>query len=84
MRTALLEYGGTDEQYLLLRVTVPEAGEGSNVVPYLVLNGRIVPPIDVSACAVSVEKVERGGTSGGVDCAAVQRSVLHTLTFTAN
>jgi hypothetical protein len=84
VRTALLEYGGTDEQYLLLRVTVPEAGEGSNVVPYLVLNGRIVPPIDVSACAVSVEKVERGGTSGGVDCAAVQRSVLHTLTFTAN
>jgi hypothetical protein len=83
VRTALLEYGGTDEQYLLLRVTVPEGGERSNVVPYLVLNGRIVPPIDVSSCSVNVEKVERGGTSGGIDCADVERSVLRTLTFTA-
>jgi hypothetical protein len=83
VRTALLEYGGTDEQYLLLRVTVPEGGEGSNVVPYLVLNGRIVPPIDVSLCSVNVDKVERLGTSGGVDCASTERSVLRTLAFTA-
>ncbi|HEX6638148.1 MAG TPA: hypothetical protein VF033_10870 [Steroidobacteraceae bacterium] len=84
VRTALLEYGGTDEQYLLLRVTVPEGGESSNVVPYLVLTGRIVPPIDLSSGSVSVDKVERGGTSGGVDCGSIERSVLRTLTFTAN
>ncbi len=84
VRTALLEYGGTDEQYLLLRVTVPEGGESYSVVPYLVLNGRIVPPIDVSSCSVSVDKVERGGTGGAVDCGSVERSVLRTLTFTAN
>jgi hypothetical protein len=76
VRTALLEYGGTDDQYLLLRVTVPETGESSNVVPYLVLNGRIVPPIDVRACAVIVEKVQRTGASGTVDCTAVDRTVL--------
>lgn len=84
VRTALLEYGGTDEQYLLLRVTVPEGSETSNVVPYLVLNGRIVPPIDVGACAVNVEKVERAGTQGAVDCGGVERSVLHSLNFTAH
>jgi hypothetical protein len=84
VRTALLEYGGTDEQYLLLRVTVPEAAESSNVVPYLVLGGRIVPPIDVSACSVNVEKVERAGAGGSVDCAGVERSVLRSLSFTAN
>ncbi len=84
VRTALLEYGSGDEQYLLLRVTVPEGAEGSNVVPYLVLNGRIVPPIDVAQCSVNVEKVERGGTSGAVDCSSAQRSVLRTLIFTAH
>jgi hypothetical protein len=83
VHTALLEYGGGDDQYLLLRVTVPEAGESSNVVPYLVLNGRIVPPIDVASCAVSVDKVERAGASGGIDCAGVERSTLRSLTFTA-
>lgn len=84
VHTALLEYGGSDEQYLLLRVTVPEAGESSSVVPYLVLNGRIVPPIDVSSCSIDVDKVERAGTQGGVDCNGVDRSVLRTLTFTAH
>jgi hypothetical protein len=84
VRTALLEYGGTDDQYLLLRVTVPEGTEGSNVVPYLVLNGRIVPPIDVGACSVNVEKVDREGSSGAVDCASVQRSVLRGLKFSAD
>ena len=83
VRTALLEYGGTDEQYLLLRVTVPENGEGSNVVPYLVLNGRIVPPIDVASCSVAVETVDRGGARGTVDCGAVERSVLRTLSFSS-
>ena len=84
VRTALLEYGGSDEQYLLLRVTVPEGAEGSNVVPYLVLNGRIVPPIDVGPCSVNVAKVERSGTSGSIDCAGAQRSVLRSLSFTAD
>jgi hypothetical protein len=84
VHTALLEYGGSDDQYLLLRVTVPEAGESSNVVPYLVLNGRIVPPIDVSSCSVAVEKVDRAGATGGVDCNEVERSVLRSLNFTAN
>jgi hypothetical protein len=84
VHTALLEYGGSDDQYLLLRVTVPEAGESSNVVPYLVLNGRIVPPIDVSVCSVNVEKVERAGTAGGVDCGEVERSVLRSLSFSAH
>jgi hypothetical protein len=84
VRTALLEYGSGDEQYLLLRVTVPEGAQASNVVPYLVLNGRIVPPIDVGPCSVNVEKVERGGTSGSVDCSGVQRSVLRSLAFSAN
>jgi hypothetical protein len=84
VRTALLEYGeGDRQQYLLLRVSVPEAGEASNVVPYLVLNGRIVPPIDVGPCSVSVEKVERGGTAGAVDCSTSPRTVLKSLTFTA-
>jgi hypothetical protein len=84
VRTALLEYGeGDRQQYLLLRVTVPEAGESSNVVPYLVLNGRIVPPIDIGPCSVTVEKVERSGTGGAVDCSGSQRTVLKALTFDA-
>ena len=49
VRTALLEYGAGDEQYLLLRVPVAE-GDRRRIVPYLVLNGRIVPPIDIGAC----------------------------------
>jgi hypothetical protein len=84
VHTALLEYGGSDDQYLLLRVTVPEGGESSNVVPYLVLNGRIVPPLDVGSCSVNVDKVERAGTNGAVDCNSVERSVLRSLTFTAH
>ena len=84
VRTALLEYGSSDEQYLLLRVTVPDGAEASNVVPYLVLNGRIVPPIDVGQCSVQVPKVERGGTSGNIDCSGAARSVLRTLSFTAH
>jgi hypothetical protein len=84
VRTALLEYGSSDEQYLLLRVSVPEGAEGSSLVPYLVLNGRIVPPMDVGQCSVNVGKVDRGGTSGTVDCASAQRSVLRSLAFTAN
>ena len=83
VRTALLEYGGSDDQYLLLRVPVAEGAEAATVVPYLVLNGRIVPPIDVGQCSVSVERVERAGTAGVVDCSGSQRSVLRTLSFTA-
>jgi hypothetical protein len=83
VRTALLEYGSGDEQYLLLRVPVPEGEAGSDVVPYLVLNGRIVPPIDVSRCEVSIETVARAGASGTLNCAAVQRTVLRSLSFTA-
>jgi hypothetical protein len=59
VRTALLEYGSGDEQYLLLRVPADE-GAGADIVPYLVLNGRIVPPIDVASCVVTVEQVTRG------------------------
>jgi hypothetical protein len=84
VRTALLEYGSSDDQYLLLRVPVPEGGDGSSVVPYLVLGGRIVPPIDVNACNVNIEKVEKSGSSGAIDCATVERYVLRSLRFTAN
>ena len=83
VRTALLEYGSGDDQYLLLRVPVAEGAEGASLVPYLVLNGRIVPPIDVGMCDVNVEKVQRAGTSGGVDCSAAQRAVFSKLRFTA-
>jgi hypothetical protein len=83
VRTALLEYGSSDEQYLLLRVPVAEGAEVSSLVPYLVLNGRITPPIDVGACVVKVEKVQRAGASGEVDCSAVTRAVLSKLRFTA-
>jgi hypothetical protein len=81
VRTALLEYGGTDAQYLLLRVPVDEGG--SSIVPYLVLNGRIVPPIDLASCEVNVEQVTREGTRGSVDCAAVSRAVFSKLRFNA-
>jgi hypothetical protein len=80
VRTALLEYGGTDEQYLLLRVPVGEAA--SSVLPYLVLGGRIVPPIDVSACD-NESDIQRSGASGAVNCGAAPRSVLSKLKFSA-
>jgi len=83
VRTALLEFGGSDAQYLLLRVPVEESGATGEVVPYLVLNGRIVPPIDVTACTVNVEQVAKAGTRGEVDCSAAGRSVLTKLRFTA-
>ena len=51
VRTALLEYGSGDEEYLLLRVPVADGAAARDIVPYLVLGGRIVPPIDVSAPA---------------------------------
>jgi hypothetical protein len=83
VRTALLEYGGSDAQYLLLRVPVEESGATGDVVPYLVLNGRIVPPIDLTGCSVDVEQVAKSGTRGNVDCGAGGRSVLTKLHFTA-
>ena len=82
VRTALLEYGSSDAQYLLLRVPVPD-NEAASLVPYLVLNGRIVPPIDVGACTVSVEKVQRAGAAGNVDCADAPRAVFSKLRFLA-
>jgi hypothetical protein len=82
VRTALLEYGRGDEQYLLLRVPVDDPA--SSLVPYLVLNGHITPPIDVSACALDVSPVERAGAQGSVDCAGVSRAVLAKLAFSAN
>ncbi|HET9864747.1 MAG TPA: hypothetical protein VFP37_14985 [Steroidobacteraceae bacterium] len=84
VRTALLEYGAGDAQYLLLRVPVSDGAGASDVVPYLVLNGRIVPPIDLSACRVQVEQVSREGTRGSADCGNVPRAVLSTLTFSAD
>lgn len=83
VRTALLEFGAGDREYLLLRVPVTDVDTPASVVPYLVLGGRIVPPIDVSACEVRIAKVERGGAGGSIDCAAGQRSVLRQLTFDA-
>lgn len=81
VRTALLEYGVGDDQYLLLRVPVSE--DASSLVPYLVLGGRIVPPIDLTPCSVTVAEAQRSGASGAVDCQGATRSVLSTLTFTA-
>lgn len=81
VRTALLEYGAGDDRYLLLRV--PAGDEASDVVPYLVLNGRIVPPIDVSGCLVDVEPVQKSGARGAVDCSGSQRAVLSKLRFIA-
>ena len=81
VRTALLEFGGSDDRYLLLRVPVGE--DASNLVPYLVLNGRIVPPIDVSACSVTVDEAQRSGASGSVDCSGAPRAVLSKLRFSA-
>lgn len=81
VRTALLEYGKGDDQYLLLRVPVDEPA--SSLVPYLVLNGRITPPIDLSTCNLDVPPVQRTGARGEVDCAAATRAVLTKLSFTA-
>jgi hypothetical protein len=83
VRTALLEYGGGDTEYLLLRVPVEESGATGEVVPYLVLNGRIVPPIELAACAVNVDRVAKAGTGGNVDCSGAGRSVLRKLRFDA-
>jgi hypothetical protein len=83
VRTALLEYGGSDAQYLLLRVPVAESGATGELVPYLVLNGRIVPPIEVAGCSVDVEQVAKAGTRGSVDCSGAGRAVLQKLRFTA-
>jgi hypothetical protein len=83
VRTALLEYGSGDSQYLLLRVPVTDDGEHPDIVPYLVLNGRIVPPIDLGACAVRATPVQRAGTSGSVDCTSAPRAVFTKLEFSA-
>jgi hypothetical protein len=81
VRTALLEFGKGDDQYLLLRVPVDEPA--SSLVPYLVLNGRITPPIDLSACNLDVPPVQRSGAKGQVDCTSAPRAVLTTLSFAA-
>jgi hypothetical protein len=80
VRTALLEYGAGDDRYLLLRVPVGE--DASALVPYLVLDGRIVPPIDINACSVD-SQTTRSGASGKVDCAASGRALLSKLEFSA-
>lgn len=83
VRTALLEYGSGDTEYLLLRVPVADGGGASDVVPYLVLNGRMVPRIDVAACSVNVEQVTRAGTRGNLDCSGAPRAVMTRMRFTA-
>ena len=83
VRTALLEYGAGDDQYLLLRVPVVAGNEAASLVPYLVLNGRIVPPIDVGVCAISLEKVQRAGAAGQVDCGDAPRALFSKLRFIA-
>ena len=52
-------------------------------MPYLVLNGRIVPPIDIGACSINVEKVQRSGATGAVDCGDAPRAIFSKLRFTA-
>jgi len=84
VRTALLEYGAGDDKYLLLRVPVADGGAAADVVPYLVLNGRIVPPIDLSGCSVNVEQVTRQAAHGDVDCSTAPRAMLTKLKFTAD
>jgi hypothetical protein len=79
VRTALLEFGKGDDEYLLLRVPVDEPA--SSLVPYLVLNGRITPPIDFSACNLDVAPVQKEGARGEVDCSAAPRAVLSKLQF---
>jgi hypothetical protein len=79
VRTALLEFGAGDDRYLLLRL--PAGDDPSDVVPYLVLNGRIVPPIDVSSCSVNVEPVRKAGVQGSVDCESAQRALMTKLRF---
>jgi hypothetical protein len=81
VRTALLEFGKGDDQYLLLRVPLDEPA--SSLVPYLVLNGHITPPIDFSACTLDVPTVQRTGARGEVDCSAAARAVLTKLQFNA-
>ncbi len=83
VRTALLEFGSGDAEYLLLRVPVADGAAASDIVPYLVLNGRIVPPIEVAACSVNVEQVTRAGTRGNLDCSGASRAVLTKLRFDA-
>jgi len=83
VRTALLEFGSSDDRYLLLRVPAGD-GAGSDIVPYLVLNGRIVPPIDLASCAVNVEQVTREAVRGSVDCSGAPRAVLSKLHFAAD
>jgi hypothetical protein len=84
VRTALLEYGAGDAQYLLLRVTGGDAAEPANIVPYLVLNGRIVPPIDLANCAVNIEQAAREAARGSVDCSGATRAVFTKLRFDAD
>jgi len=81
VRTALLEFGKGDDEYLLLRVPVDEPA--SSLVPYLVLNGRITPPIDFSACNLDVAPVQKAGAKGEVDCSGAPRAVLSKLRFDA-
>ena len=81
VRTALLEFGAGDDRYLLLRVPVDEPA--SSLVPYLVLGGRITPPIDLSACNLDVPPVQRSGAKGMADCSGAARAVLTKLSFTA-
>jgi hypothetical protein len=81
VRSAQLEFGKSDEQYLLLRVPVDEPS--ASIVPYLVLNGHITPPIDFSQCTVESPPAARAGVRGEVDCSAVTRAVLTKLSFTA-
>ena len=81
---AYVEFGAGDAQYLLLRVPVAEGAEPASLAPYLVLNGRIVPPIDIGACGLIIEKLGRSGAGGSADCSDASRALLTKLRFTAN
>lgn len=82
VRTALLEYGSGDGNYLLLRVTVPQGAEAPTLVPYLVVGGRITPPLRIDGCVLDLATPNTAAARGKVDCSATNWA-LSQLEFTA-
>ena len=74
VRTALLEYGGSDAQYLLLRVPVAEGGGRRTSCPTWCSMAASCRPSTLAACSVNVEQVTRAGARGSVDCSGASRA----------
>ena len=84
VRTALLEYGAGDDQIpAVARAGRRRHGEVASLVPYLVLNGRIVPPIDVGCMLDQRGEGAARRRGGQVDCGDAPRAVFSKLRFTA-